>query len=498
MSARTTPNLSKTRFAAGLQCLKRLYFECYQRDLADPVGPQQQALFDSGTAVGELARQRFPGGHLVQEDYRHQAEAERHTQELIADPEKLALYEAAFTFDGIRIRVDVLRRASRDSFDLIEVKSSTSVKTEHIPDVAIQLHVLNGAGITINKSYLMHIDNTYVYEGGDHNLLQLFALEDVTVPSKNFLASAGPAELSQMWEALQKSDPPTIETGPQCTKPYVCPFFGHCHQNEPEHAVRHLPSASAKLLEGLKRLGITDISMIPDGYSGLTAKQQRVRRSVITGQPYIGQGLHSALDGLKYPITFLDFETVNPAVPLYVGTRPYQQVPFQWSLHTLDSSGVLGHAEYLHGGWDDPRESLVERLLEALGPVGSIVVYTGFEEQRVRELAAAIPQYQDRLLSICGRLFDLHKMLSDQYYHPNFHGSYSIKAVLPALVPDMTYSDLEIQIGSQASVAFAQMIAPNKDEDEPERERIRNALLNYCQMDTSAMVRLLDRLQGGR
>ncbi len=481
--------LSKSRFGAGLQCFKRLYLECNSPELADPIDPGQQSLFDTGTAVGILARQLFPEGRLIDEPYHEHSRAEASTSEAIADPPVPAIYEAAFIYDGIKIRVDVLSRNSEGTFDLIEVKSSTNVKPEHIPDAAIQLHVVEGSGVPVRKVFLLHIDNSYVYEGGPYDLSMLFRLEDITHRARTFLSSI-PESLADMWEVLHGDAAPSIEIGSQCTKPYKCQFYGYCRQDTPEHHIEQLPRARPELIEKLCTAGILDIRKIPPDFPTLSANQQRVRDSVVSGQPYIGSSLSAALDQVTYPLHFLDFETFNPALPAFPGTHPYQVIPFQWSLHVQDSAGNLSHTSFLHDGDEDPREAFSTSLLDTIGPEGTIVVYSGYEQTIIRRLAEEFPQHAKGLSVLCDRLFDLLAVARANYYHPDFHGSYSIKAVLPAMVPDLTYGDLEIQDGSNASAAFAQMIA--RDTEEPERERIRGALLDYCQRDTQAMVRLLN------
>lgn len=491
MPHETAPQLSKTRFAAGLQCLKRLYLECYSPELADPVGLGQQALFDSGTSVGELARQRFPRGRLIDEPYYEHSQAFASTLTAIADQSVPAIYEAAFAFEGIRIRVDVLNRNSEGTFDLIEVKSSTSVKPEHIPDAAIQLHVVEGSGIPVQRVFLQHIDNSYVYQGGTYDLSNLFHLEDITDQARSFLSSI-PGSLAEMWNVLHQDEAPDIDIWDQCSRPYRCSFYGYCRQDAPEHHIEQLPRARAELMEGLRRAGIVDIRDIPTDFPTLTATQQRVRDTVVTGLPYVGPELSAALEPVGYPLYFLDFETFGPALPAYPGTRPYQAIPFQWSLHMQGPTGNLGHASFLHDGNGDPREAFTESLVDAIGPDGRIVVYSSYEQTVMKQLAREFPEYEERLLGLCDRLFDLLPVVRAHYYHPDFHGSYSIKVVLPALVPDMTYSGLEIQEGSIASAAFTRMIAP--ETEEAEREGIRTALLDYCRMDTLAMVRVLETL----
>jgi hypothetical protein len=493
MTRNTIPMLSKSRFTAGLQCLKRLYLQSYYRELAEPFDVGQQAAMDTGTAAGILARQRFPDGRLIEEEYYRHDDAITATVAAIADQLVPAVFEAAFTFDEVRTRVDVLKRRAQAAFDLVEVKSSTSVKQEYIPDVAIQLYVVEGSGIAVGKAHLLHINNAYVYDSGPYDLSQLFLLEDIDDKARSFIHSDVPAALARMKEILRAEDPPAVDIGWQCTNPYRCEFYRHCREGAPEHHVEELPNAGRKLIEALLSAGITDVRDIPEGFTGLSPLQQRVRECVIAGEPYFGPGLSAALAAIPQPLYFLDFETFNPALPVYPGTRPYQAIPFQWSLHVQDAQGNLSHYSFLHGGLDDPREAFLTSLLDAVGTKGAIVTYSGYEGAIIKQLADAFPRYSERLLALNGRIFDLLALVRTHCYHPRFHGSYSIKAVLPALVPNLNYDDLEIQEGAHASVAFAQIIAP--ETDERERGRLRRSLLDYCERDTEAMVQIFDALR---
>lgn len=403
-----TPQLSKSRFQYGLQCLKRLYLESYQPELADPVDPGLQARFDTGTVVGEVARKRFPNGTLIEESHLEHDQAVETTQTLLTDSSVPALYEPAFTFQGIRTRIDVLRRNGPREFDLVEVKSSTRLKPEHITDIAIQVYAVEGSGIPISGAYLMHLNNTYVYPGGEHDLKHLFALTDVTDRAKSFIETRVPDDLSRMWSTLELETPPPIETGPHCTRPYRCSFYDHCHQDGPTS----------------------------------------------DGRPSISPSLRSRLREITFPVGFLDFETVSPAIPLYPGTRPYQRIPFQWSLHILDSSGKLTHDEFLNDDAKDPRERFIITLLEAIPSHGAIVTYSSYEKSILNGLAQAFPLYRDRLLALCDRMVDLLKLIRENYYHPGFNGSYSLKSVAPTLVPNLDYTDMDIQDGTAASTAY--------------------------------------------
>ena len=495
MTGQRTPSLSKSRFMAGLQCLKRLYLETYDRHLADERDQASQAILDTGTGVGELARQRFPGGVLIEEQYDQHAQAVESTARAMQDEAIPSLFEAAFTFEGIRTRVDVLDRNDDGTCDLVEVKSSTSAKLEHVADAAIQLYVLEGAGVPVSRAFVMHIDTSYVYAGGPYDLDSLFRLQDVTGSVRSYVESL-PAWLALMWEVLAQEEAPPIGIGAHCTKPYRCSFYGLCHAALPDHYVGQLPRVKADLVQRLRGLGILDIRDIPEHLPGLSQPQRRVREAVVEGRPYVGTGLARAIDAMAYPLQFLDFETFNPGLPAYPMTRPYQTIPFQWSLHVQDADGVLDHRAFLHDDLDDPREAFASSLLEAVEPEGDILVYSSYEKTITRGLAELLPHLREKLTALSERYVDLYRLVVANYYHPDFHGSYSLKAVLPALVPDMTYGDLEVREGSVASLYFAKMI--HADTPEAEREQLREALLAYCERDTLAMVRVLQALRAAR
>ena len=489
------PLLSKSRFMAGLQCQKRLYLECFHPELAEPFDAGRQAILDTGTRVGELARDRYPGGVLITEDHLHHDQAVSSTEKALADSSVQAIYEVAFVYDDVRIRADILSRSGDDMFDLIEVKSGTSVKEEHLPDVAVQLYVLLGCGISVGRVCLGHLNKEYVYQGGNYDLGQLFLIEDVTDKAQQLQPDI-PLLLEEMRLPLWCLEPPDIKPRRQCSKPYQCEFYGHCHTGGTEHPVIQLPNASAKLLLALEQAGIVDIRDIQAGFPGLNTTQQRVRDCVAGDHVYIAPDLPEALGRLEYPIHFLDFETFGPALPLYTGTSPYQVFPFHWSNHIITGDGKLRHEEFLYEGFDDPREPFARSLLKALGASGSIVVYSSFEATRIRELAGALPHLSGKLLALLeGRIVDLLELIRKHCYHPEFHGSFSIKSVLPALVPDLDYSDLEVSDGMQASAAYAEMVQRETPADR--RSQLRESLLAYCKRDTEAEVRLFETLRGG-
>lgn len=471
----------------GLQCHKGLYLSCYHPDWADPIGPTQRAIFDTGTKVGELARNIYPGGTLIRENHFQYDQALESTQKALRDTSILTIYEAAFMYDDIRIRVDILTRVDDGLFDMIEMKSTTKTKEEHIPDVAIQLYVLQGCGINIRRACLGHLNSEYVYDGGDYELDRLFHIDDITTEAKDQLPGIA-LQLQSMREILYQEDPPDIKVGRQCSNPHDCAFRGHCYTSLPEHHVLQLPRVRPEILAALATAGIEDIREIPIDFIGLNTIQQRVRDCVVNNRIYLDNDIIRELDQLQYPIHFLDFETFNPALPLYAGTSPYTVIPFQWSNHLLDEDGSVHHEEFLYDGFNDPRMEFAESLLRTLGDNGSIVVYSSFEASRIQELMQTLPPLADKLRGLLDRLVDLLKIVRKYCYHPEFHGSFSIKAVLPALVPDLGYRDLEINDGGLASVAYAEIVNPGTDQER--RDHLRKCLLEYCKRDTEAEVRL--------
>ncbi|WP_447976983.1 DUF2779 domain-containing protein [Candidatus Nitrospira bockiana] len=477
--------LSKSKFVAGLQCHKRLYLEVHAPELATPPDASTQAILDMGTEIGSLARRRFPGGILVEADHRHSTDALMRTQALVEDPTVAAIFEGAFVFEHILIRVDVLERVADvdggTAWRLIEVKSATRVKEVHIEDLALQAYVLNGLGFRLAASCLMHINTQYVFDGGAVDLMQLFALQDVSGPVALKQPSVA-LRLAAMKTMLAQPAPPAITPGSHCQVPYDCPFWDFCTKDKPERWIFHLPGGD-QTFQALVRLGVETIDEIPTGFS-LSIPQRRMKENV----EWVSPGLKTLLETVRYPVHHLDFETFMPAVPKFPRTRPYQTIPTQWSNHIEQGDGTVEHREHLHLDPRDPREDLVAALLDALGHEGSICVYSGYERAILERLAEAFPTLRDDLLRVIGRLWDLFPIIRDHYYHPGFSGSYSIKAVLPAVVPTLGYDDLDIRDGGTAAQAYYRMVF--EETDLIEKIRLREALLQYCARDTLAMVEL--------
>jgi predicted RecB family nuclease len=483
--------ISKSKFVAGVQCLKRLYLQVHEPGVAAGPGASDQAIMEQGREVGLVARQMFPGG--VEVDSSDGVEqAIRATRELIANPEVPAIFEGTFENGGVLVRVDVLQRRRDGRWRLLEVKSTTDLKEHHLDDVAIQARVVSRSGLDLAASCLMHVNRNYVFQGGSIDVRQFFRIRNLTRRVKR-LQPKLTFQLRAEFTVLNMLKAPDLPPGSHCTEPVTCEFFDRCNPPRPDDRVGYLPRIQASAVEELEEIGVEPVRDIPDDFP-LNERQRRACASVQTGKPWFSAVLKKQLSGMKYPLYFVDFETVNPAIPRFPGMRPYDQIPFQWSVHVLREPGAEPeHQEFLATDTTDPRREFIASLCPVLGGSGSILVYSAFESQRLSELAAWLPEFAGCIKKFQRRLWDLLPLIRSHVYHPGFAGSFSLKRVLPALVPDMTYAGLEVADGTDAGLAWESLKRGGLDQTE--RSRIRKALLDYCGQDTLAMVRLLEKLR---
>jgi predicted RecB family nuclease len=475
---------------AGLQCLKRLYFQVHEPDLAGELDETSLAVIEQGQEVGRLAQKMFPGGVRIEAGYEELDKALALTAQVVAKGQVPALFEATFQHDHILVRADILERHAKGKWRLIEVKSATSVKDRYIYDVAIQRLVLEGCGIKVVPC-LMHLNREYVYDGKQYDLEKLFRIRDLSDETAALTMDVREL-IREQRKVLAQAQPPDIEAGRQCMDPLTCEFYDVCNKQLPEDHIRNLPGLSSQKFQKLKDLGVELIGDIPKGFA-LTERQKRVWESVRSGKPWYGKGVKESLAQLEYPVHFMDFETLGLALPRFAGTRPYDQLPFQWSLHIQRKpDAAVEHYEFLADNEDDPRPLFLNSLCQAIDRKGSIVVYSNFEWGCLRNLASWLPKYEDAITGIQDRLWDLLAVIRANVYHPGFAGSFSLKRVLPALVPEMSYEGMEVSEGSEAGLAWEKMIRGQVDA--AERNRLREALLAYCKQDTLAMVRLREVL----
>jgi len=485
---RVSHRLSKSRFCYGLQCLKQLWWRVHEPD-APELRPSaaQQVIFDRGHQVGERAQRDFPGGTLVGHEHFEMEKKVADTRAALA-ARAPAIFEASFQEDGVFVAVDVLVRG-RAGQTLVEVKSSTSVKDQYLPDVAIQLYVARRAGVGVRRGEVMHLNSACRYP----DLSDLFVREDITEKAEALLPAV-PAQLKKMQKTLAGALP-EVDVGPHCDDPYECPFKGRCWEPVGADHVSTL-YAGRKLAARLLDVGVESLLDIPEE-TALSAIQARQVRAMRAGRPVVEAGLGQALRTLKAPVAYLDFETIAPAIPVWKGCGPYMAVPVQLSCHMVGARGATKHHEHLADGPSDPRPAMAEAVLRACDGASTVVAYNAaFERKCLQHLAEQVPSARTGLESVIARLVDLLPVVRNHVYHPAFGGSFSMKAVGPALVPGLTYEGMAIGEGGAAQAALEGLLLGNPTRAAlAERQDLRRHLLDYCEQDTLAMVKVVEALR---
>ena len=491
--------LSKSKVLAFRQCPKRLWLEIHKPELRDD-SAATKASFVVGHQVGEIAQHLYDPkgtGVLIDPKTEGYPAAIARTQALLATDQ--TIFEATFSADGGFAMADILlpaKRAGKRVWRMVEVKSSTKVKDYHQDDAAIQSQVARAAGVPLQSIALAHIDSKWVYPGNEdyHGLLREHDLSkaafDRAEEVKEWIAEAQKI-------AARRIEPP-IKTGGQCATPYACGFLAYCksHEPQPEYPATWLPYRSKKALKTLvDNNRAIDMRDVPDTL--LDDTQKRVKEHTLSGEIFFDAGGAAAdLAQHKLPAYFLDFETIMFAVPIWKGTRPYQQIVFQFSVHHLSKKGELTDQAFLDLSGEDPSKKLAEALVAACDARGPVFVYNaGFEKTRIKELAARFPGLKVALLAINDRIVDLCPIAEQHYYHPSQRGSWSIKKVLPAAIPELRYDDLDgVKDGGMAMTAYMEAVAPGTTA--ARKARIDKQLRAYCGLDTLAMVRLWQMFAG--
>jgi len=439
--------LSKSTFMYGCQCPKRLYLHKFKPELRNPEDEQQESVFATGTDVGLLARELFPNGVSAEPPnaFSYHIAVEK-TAKYISQQHSV-IYEAAFNFEGVMCAIDILVK-KKNKWYAFEVKGSTKVKEPFVLDASLQHYVISNSGLPLEDISIVYLNNQYVRQG-KLEIKKLFANESIleqVVDNKDFIEQ----KISELKLLLKEKKEPVIEVGKQCYKPYECDFINHCWAN------------------------VADESS--------------------AGEKYINKkSIREFLAEWKYPYLFFDFETIMPAVPEYNLSRPYQQIPFQYSVHIQKSKNEEPeHHEFLGDGISDPREELIKDMLNKLGKKGSIIVWNkSFEISRLKELARDFPKYAKVINSLINRIVDLIIPFRSGWYSlPEFNGSASLKSVLPAMIPELSYGDLEIQEGGTASLVYYEL----RNQTLKIQELHRKNLLDYCKLDTLAMVKIWEKL----
>jgi hypothetical protein len=482
--------LSKQTVLAGLQCDKRLWWHFHEPAAAE-MHPSAIADYrmKEGSRVGVVARTYVPGGHLIERKNRATAALVAETRAAMATNAP-AIYEGAFVANETLVHPDILERVG-GGWVVIEVKATSSVSgAEHIPDLAVQASVLRACGIPVVRYELMHLNRECRYP----DLSNLFVREDVT---DQVLEAAQAIDLKIVEElrVVRQGAAPSVTTGAHCSAPTECPFMERCWTAAPQYHVSTLYRIGKKA-DAFIASGWTTIGELPDSVK-LTAIAARQRRAVRQGSIVVErEALLSALGRVARPVAHLDFETIQPAIPLWTGCRPYDQIPVQLSCHVVNADGTTRHHAWLFDGEGDPRPAAAQAILDACRGASTVTAYYAqFEQACIRLVALACPEQSAELLAIADSIVDLLPIVRDHVYHPEFGGSFSLKKVLPALVPELTYEGLAIAEGQTAQVQLSRMLLERDQMTLEQRSEIRAQLLEYCELDTQAMVALEARLR---
>lgn len=491
-------NLSKSKIIAYRQCPKRMWLEIHKPELRDDSASEM--VFAIGNQVGDVARGIYDTagtGRLIDVNELGWDAAYAETSAWLSGT-SAPLFEAAIRIEGALALADVmLPDPGGDGlrWHMIEVKSSTGVKDYHRDDLAVQTYIATTAGIELASASLAHVDNSFVYPG-DGDYRGLLKAVDLTVEVRA-KADEVATWIAEAQEIAALETEPEIDTGPQCSNPFDCPFRHHCDHGKVkiDFPLSSLHRLGAKQRDELEALGYDDLRNVPDKM--LSSVNRMIKTQSLSGEAWFdAKGAAADLKPHKGTAYFLDFETIGFGVPIWKGTRPYQQLPFQFSLHVVSSGGEITHKEFLDLTGEDPSEAFARALISYCGATGPVFAYNaGFENGVMRGLAERLPHLSSGLLAIVDRVVDLLPIARNRYYHPDQHGSWSIKAVLPTVCPDLAYASLDgVQHGQAAQAAFLEAMSSGTS---PERKvEIERQLLAYCKLDTLAMVRLWEFFSG--
>jgi CRISPR/Cas system-associated exonuclease Cas4 (RecB family) len=483
-------SLSKSQYIRGLQCEKALWLHKHRPDLRK-ISQQSDMTMTTGTSVGELARNLFPDGESIEFDSKDFQGMGQKTKELIEQGVH-TIYEASFSHDGIFVMCDILHKDG-DEWQMIEVKSATNVKEYYLNDIAMQWYTLSRCNVPLSSACVAVIDNSYVRKG-DIEVDKLFKIIDVTLD----IQSRQEDVISNLMRLtpIIEGEMPKVLIGPQCNDPFGCDYIDHCWSDVPSVSVFDLYRLNSKKKFEAWHEGVS-IDDADEKMSLTTIQRLQVEAYRDKQIRVDSKKIEQFLERLVYPLAYFDFETFMDAIPRFDTQRPYQQMPFQYSLHIEQLNGDLEHKEFLADEHYDPRRALAEKMLEDIPEAGSIIAFNqSFEITRIKELAEMFIDLREPLLALIPRFIDLiDPFRSLAYYHPDFNGSFSIKSVLPAMFPDnndLSYKKLGIQNGGMAMETYAALLymAPEL------RAQKRQELLDYCHLDTLAMVKILEKLKG--
>ena len=481
-------NLSKSSYCRGIQCKKILWLEKHKPEEQEQI--DNEKILEQGNNIHEIARYLF-GEHINIEYRENLSQMIEDTTNTIESYKNIIITEASFNYKNNFCSVDILKKEN-NTYEIYEIKSSTELKDIYINDASYQYYVLTNLGLKVKKVSLVHINSKYVRKGA-LDLDELFIKQDITkqVIELQETVKKNIKEINEYVEEKEKIE----EIDEQCFSPYPCPFFKYCSKHLPEQNIFKIKRMQAKQKLKFYKNGIYTYEQLLKENINENYKRT-IEYELYNKEDYIDKNkIKEFLETLTYPLYFLDFETYQMPIPLYDDVSPYEQIPFQYSLHIMDKE--LKHKEFLAQSGIDPRRKLAEQLIKDIPKNVTTLAYNmGFEKSVIKRLAKLYPDLSEHLMNIHDNIKDLMIPFQKGYYYTkNMHGSYSIKYVLPALFPNeekLNYKNLDlIHNGSEAMTSFQELI--NKSEEE--QEYIRERLLRYCELDTYAMVKIYEKLK---
>jgi len=484
-------NLSKSKYCQGIQCKKILWLNKYKPEERTELNNDN--ILENGTKVGEIAKYLF--GEYVNIDFNtNLSEMLKDTQDVINNNINVVITEASFNYESNFCSVDILIKKD-NNYEIYEVKSSTELKDIYLDDISYQRYVLTNLGYNVTKTSIIHIDSKYI-RNGELELDKLFTIEDVT--DITILKQEEIKEnIKEINEYMKQIDEPIQDISLNCHNPYTCPYFEYC--------TKHLPSQNVFKVRDMrmtKKMELYHNNIY--SYENLLKEnindkyKQQIEFELYNKDPIINKGkIKEFLDNLYYPLYFLDFETYQQPIPEYDGISPYMQIPFQYSLHYIkEENSKLEHTDFLAEPGKDPRRVLAEKLIKDIPKDSCVLAYNMmFEKMVIRNLANLYEDLSEHLMNIYNNMQDLMVVFKKRdYYTKEMYGSYSIKYVLPALFtndPELDYHNLDlIHNGAEASGNYANL----SEYSQEEQNKIKEALLKYCELDTYAMVKIWQKL----
>lgn len=486
-------NLSKSSLIRGIQCSKALYLYKYHYDTKDPVSKVQQDKFDRGHRVGKLAQSLFPGGKDCTPPNVFSYDQSIAATKALVQAKYPVIYEAAFKYQGILVALDIL--VNKDGkWYAYEVKSSLRISKTYLQDVSIQYYVIQNCGIQLEDIFVVHINGDYVLKNDELELSEFFKIVSIK-DQVNDLQPDIEASIQRARSVLSLEFAPEVETGAHCFKPYPCDFLGTCWKGKEKNPIFSLAGASLVDKVNWVKSGILNFSELPTEF--LSSTRMKAQMEANTSQvPFIQKKeFVDFMDGIQYPLYFFDIEAYQPAIPVFNGTSPFQAIPFQFSLHYKASKDApLEAFEYITYPGEDGREEFLKKFLQYTQLPGQILVFNTLLEKGILfQLGKLFPTYAKDVKDRMQRMVDLeHPFKKDWFYHSKMNGGYSMKSILPALVENMSYNNMNVKDGVDAMVIYQQLIF---ESDEEKKSKTLTDLLSYCRMDTLGLYHVYNELE---